>query len=586
MRRETGGVPVPFRWKPTPYNGLRFELHHPFSVNLRLFFVLIWSLFFVFNLMSQVDKQNDPEHMGMLMFLDRDDIFDIPVWGFGFGLSTVWTFSVALALVCGLPLAEGLSIARLPQRLLGLPVRSTKIVWAYAVPRLMLAALISSAFGPMLTLLEYPDYLWWVLPCTTVLLTAAVLAWVLAPGDRTWLWGGVGVVGTAVALYWTRSQVRDFFGFYQAWIPLAALIGVPVLLAIAVLGLNHYRHQRGGSSITRIESIAREFPLRRRRRPFRSAREAQRWYEWRRIGWHLPIAQGLMLLVLGIIGFGVDIDQSTWDRMLTDPEYGLSTVSHSLLYLSLLAPWMLNMLSARHLDRTDGAFYFTRPKAHAFLWQARRHALNRNILLGICLYVGYVVVLLLRNTSLDFSSAIASWNLGPFAPSLAAFLFLTGPAVFIAAAYTGSISVGCCLAMPIWALFLTLGFLGVPQYPIALTVVYALTLLCVLVGDGYQLWTTARSERETGVLVTTDLVKFSGVWLVSFVLVCLFLLSFPQLNPSQFFLLKDQRGLVDSVSLVILLAATIGLVAAMSYIQVPERIHRRRHIEDDPVLEQ
>lgn len=213
--------------------------------------------------------------------------------------------SVAAAVVTILTIhsdADTLQIT-VPNRIRRLPCASWKIVAALMAYGILAVAAVALAATGLLKLLVETRFTWWVPTAVAAPITTVLLAWSYAQRDTNPKTAVASLVGIIAALVWLAQQST-----FTGWAGHAN----PVLLTLGALGLFYglgvaaFALNRHGAipdpALPRIlgrkyAAVARHVPRR-----FHTARQAQRWYEWRQYGWQLPalLAAVLTLYFLGL----------------------------------------------------------------------------------------------------------------------------------------------------------------------------------------------------------------------------------------------------------------------------------------------
>ncbi len=322
------------------------------------------------------------------------------VWKWATGTALLMSFA-AIVVGASWPFTEfDSSGSRGPDRWFRLPVASWKLVLAYMLPGLSFAFVVASAYAIGFQAAGAVESPWWIGACAAVMLTAIAQAWTLAFAPHH------AKAGTFALVLLTLLAARFVVVASNAPVtrlpmlaPIAVLLVLPVCFALGVVGLTVNR--RGGIGTFRHTALDRLNDLEvanTRARRFRSAAEAQRWYEWRRVGWHLPALQCAFiamyfLLIPGLIWGLVGVDAEF--RWFFENWAMSRDAVNTALFLALVLPAALAgcIMMGFDLDTRNGnrSFLFTRPQSVAFLMHARYVTVLKNAALG---YLPILVVVI------------------------------------------------------------------------------------------------------------------------------------------------------------------------------------------------
>ena len=206
-----------------------------------------------------------------------------------FLLISVPTFVAAAAVLLGHSDSERLHIA-LPDRVLRLPLTTPKLVAVLLAFGAFVAAGVSTAATlPAIFMLNL-DFAWWIPVFTAVLATAFLQLWAYTFGNASPRVALTSFILCFATFAWVARrpalvQLATHSGPAIAVLLLAAQLAIVFGFAVWVTTI-----LRGGGWTARFELLnPARTRVRRKRRPFRSKRAAQFWYEWRLFGPLLPL---------------------------------------------------------------------------------------------------------------------------------------------------------------------------------------------------------------------------------------------------------------------------------------------------------
>lgn len=475
-----------------------------------------------------------------------------------------------------------------PDRLFRLPLTTRKMALAYMTPGLLFAAGVSLPIGYLMSELPNVEFRSWTpwATCLLVLtLTALGQAWMMVFGAHHRRLGFCVLAAAALAfikLLAAELAIAGGFSDYTLAILTCALVAASYAAGVAGLSLS----RRGGLTFKTHELIERlaNFELSSARaRRFASAEEAQRWYEWRRLGWTLPGVQcaglGFYLLFIPGMIWSVSVMGDTFDDFYRAWAWELNSVSIALFILLFVAPAMTGVMALsfdlQHRDRAQGsgAFYFTRPVSHHVLALARYTALAKNIVFGlvplVALIAWYITSPTLRAQLLELSQISPGFGGPVLAPEFA----LAAIAIMWAAAFVvnwfAAGTLGVIIFAPAIVWMVLAGDNRSTSLEWDLTTAFAIAALvyaAVIVG---VFGVVALRALRANAIGPRQLVTSLTVWAIAFsVLMSYFVLT----------------GLVDrigwdhpGVHVGIGLAIVICLMPAAPFVTTPYLIYGQRH---------
>lgn len=190
-----------------------------------------------------------------------------------------------------------------PRRMFTLPVRSrTLALW----PMFYAAAWLAATWVATAVVLRPAGVRLHVLLPSLGLAAAIISLQAVAWMPFGHSWARVALCGAAVPLVATPPLLLTALEVWRGWV--AAVMAAEIAAATAVAAVAVRRDRRGDVwrlPIERLGSLAGLLPRSSRRRGFRSALEAQVWYDWRCHGLILPVttaATATLILLAGAVG--------------------------------------------------------------------------------------------------------------------------------------------------------------------------------------------------------------------------------------------------------------------------------------------
>lgn len=288
-----------------------------------------------------------------------------------------------------------------PARMYVLPVRTWLLVAWPMIQGMATAVLLWTLWDRLVlrpTGIETPA--WWSAILAAIVAVSQALVWL--PFGLPWLRLLV-IAATLIVLVQAPAVlglISDVFvdpSRQNSSLTIFALMLIPVSFLVAWNGVSRARHGDSPDWMRVFRPFAWNTTHHRERVPFRSAWQAQTWYEWRRAGRGLVISVGLMIAL--VMAWGEFVEQ-------TDDARTRLTINFLLLPLIIGSYWGLRVGSTGDPGRgaSLSAFAATRPLSNTMLVAAKLRAAARS-----ALYV-WLLVLLLAAIWLNYTGGLTDFG--------------------------------------------------------------------------------------------------------------------------------------------------------------------------------
>jgi hypothetical protein len=248
-----------------------------------------------------------------------------------------------------------------PARLYAFPVPTATLVTWHLLPAMATIACGSIVTTLLFNALFHLDWPLWGPALFSAVGLAATYAILWFTDKTAWLFTGMTVVGAGLGLWYKSRYGPTFSQATRQWLEVTpvevlTLLGIVVLAwFVAVAGIS--RTRRGDTIpplgivawINRTFDRAPDLGL-----PFRTAAQAQFWFEWTKKGWALPVSV-VFGLVLGLCGWLL------FNRKPADLYLGFMAGGAILSAAAFVAGLIMGNSGSNDVDYAIGGFLATRP---------------------------------------------------------------------------------------------------------------------------------------------------------------------------------------------------------------------------------
>jgi hypothetical protein len=285
-----------------------------------------------------------------------------------------------------------------PSRLYALPAQTSSLVAWHMLPAMALIWLLSAASSAALNAVFDIDWPIWGPAMFAAVMVAAIQAAMWLTEKSGWEVVAFALVALAMGLWFKARYGTTFSQPTWLWNEVAP-VEVATMLVVAVLSwfaaVAGVARNRCGDPLPSIGFIAwlnRLFdPAPDVGRPFRSAAQAQYWYEWRQKGWAMP----------AILVFGLVSGCSLWlifSRTATDLFHGFLVGGGLLSMGGLISGLIMGNSGPNDANFNMGHFLATRPMttsdmAHTIWKSAAKSVLIAWILWIVAFLALYLILL-------------------------------------------------------------------------------------------------------------------------------------------------------------------------------------------------
>lgn len=307
--------------------------------------------------------------------------------------------------------AERLHLS-LPTRMMRLPLATWRIVLPLMMYGALTAATVSAVATCLIKLVLSTTFPWWLPVCLAVCAMAVAQAWALAWGDANPKTGAtvlllgfasvIGLLQLGLSLLNESNTILEADAVYEAHfaylLPVTlAVVGLSLAVAVAGVSLNRHGGIPDWTSLLRLNPKRITSLSESKARRFRSAKQAQLWYDWRCFGWQLPLAifvgLGLYFLGMPLLVAVMNVTNVTGQSSvhgfaalfavdwLTSPQFVTTGFQVSALMGAVLAGAYLFMKAGNW--NTESTFLLALPMSTPALARTRISLVFRSSLLGL-----------------------------------------------------------------------------------------------------------------------------------------------------------------------------------------------------------
>ena len=437
-------------------------------------------------------------------------------------LISVPSLVAAAAVLLGHSDSERLHIA-LPPRVLRLPLTTSKLVGVFLAFGVFVAVGISTAATIPAIFMLNVDFPWWAPVLTAVMATAFLQLWAYTFGNASPRVALLSFTLCFALFAWVARrpalvQLTTEGGSVIAVLLVAAQLAVVFALAVWVTTI-----LRGGGWAGRFGILNPASTIvRRKRRPFRSKRAAQFWYEWRLFGSLLPVyVSGVAIayffglpLVIGIFRISDTTGNSSAEGIealfsiswFTSAQFVTTGITLSAVIGAVIVSGIMFMRAGHWNSQSD--FLLTRPLSIQRIATARISMMFASTAVAFLLFlVSLAAVTALLNATGETLSFVSFLHQGyehlPAAYPLAFFWGGVFLILWMASWSINSVWVLCILALvhapPIAAIW-SLALLGTLSITDAQTISYAAVYICNWIASAILLagllWMAYQSEKK------------------------------------------------------------------------------------------